>query len=230
MLNPTGTVRNKRTKRKHAQSKIILAINTRISKEQILTTGKNPGVLALALLAVLGTVAGHAGPWMALALVPLTFVLAVPFVVVSRVGWRPGWLLVTLSVYPVLAAMYLFPFVYRAPLMLCDPPTLLYLVFILWVAAPVMEEIGKGTVYYLAPGSWRSGLLVGAGFGLFESLSFQAWYGVEVHLIRFMATALHATTTALWFHGKANGKPWYKIGAVVIHMVFNVFIPYLIGA
>jgi hypothetical protein len=123
---------------------------------------------------------------------------------------------------------------------LLSPPILIILGIIVFVIAPMIEEMFKslGVVMmsYRRPGKTQSflwGLAGGAGFALAEALfngtaSLEGWAGVAT--MRVGATAMHCLGSGLmglgWYYLFTTRRPWRLLGAyaasVTLHSLWNV--------
>jgi len=183
------------------------------------------GVILVAVILVILTYLKHGDPFWILI---TTFALAPFFILTTEIKPLTGCRLIALSAIPVLIAMYFLSVVY---FLIVDGLGLSYMLgflVIIWILAPIGEELIKGSMYLLAPGGWKHGILVGCGFGLFESAAYQMHFSDRIYFLRFTGIALHATTTALFFIGMESGKRKYLVGAILLHIAFNSLMPLMI--
>jgi len=98
--------------------------------------------------------------------------------------------------------------------------------------APAVEEIVKASTAAVALRSvtWKTGIVLGAGFAFFESTSYLVFFQSidNLYFMRFPSIAVHAAATALSCHGIAVKKPVrYLCAAILLHMAHNGLYPLL---
>ena len=182
--------------------------------------------IVVGLVIVISTLLNYRG---GLASLVLSLMIAPLILWALDLGRWQGVKLIGFSSVAVATAMYVFPAVYGIMGDLFGFGFVTFILLIVCVVAPFYEELGKGVLWFVSGGDWREGAAIGAGFGMFESASYMAHFGMDIWLIRWSGIGIHMLSTAVFFRGFNKGDWRYCAAAIGIHAGFNTLMMFLGG-